>query len=72
MATTSASQTPQAPSREPGGVAGVLAELVGRLDARSTVGRPVALEFWDGSVLPPTTNDPTAPTLRFTTPDALV
>ena len=40
MATTSASQTPQAPSRDPGGVAGVLAELVGRLDARSEVGRP--------------------------------
>ena len=72
MATTSASRTPQLPSSQASGVAGVLAELVGRLDARSEVGRPVALEFWDGTVLPPTTNDPTAPTLRFTTPDALV
>ena len=42
MATTSASRAPRLPSTQPPGVAGVLAELVGRLDARSEVGRPVA------------------------------
>ncbi len=66
-----ATQTP--PRRaHAGGVAGVLAPLFRRLDARAAQPRGFTLRFWDGSEIPAAPGAPNPPVLIFRSPDALV
>ncbi len=57
------------PVRVEGGVAAVLAPLVGRMFGRLGKPLPLNVRFWDGSLLP--AGDPAAPTVIVRAPEAL-